>query len=175
MKMSSGNFKIYDRPGFTAIELILYIAISSVMLSVISIFLATVLESRVKNQTIAEVEQTAAQVLHLISQTTRNALSINSPAPGLSAPSLSLKVINPAKDPTVFDLSLGTVRITEGVSPPVVLTNSRMIASALNFDNLSRSSTPGTIRFQFTLTHQNPEGRNEQDFSKNFYGSASLR
>lgn len=161
--------------GFTLIELLLYVAISSVMLLAISFFLQTLLESRIKNQTIAEVEQQGLHVMQIIAQTARNAEVISSPAQGASASSLTLDVITVASDPTVFDLSSGSIRITEGVGSPVALTNSRVTASALTFQNLSRASTPGIIRIQFTLTHVNPEGRNEYSFTKTFIGSATLR
>lgn len=166
---------LQTKKGFTLIELLLYVAISSVMLLAISFFLQTLLESRIKNQTIAEVEQQGLQVMQLITQTTRNAEAITSPLLGTSASSLTLDVITVISDPTIFDLSSGAIRITEGAGSPVALTNSRVTASNLTFQNLSRAGTPGIIRIQFTLTHINPEGRNEYNFSKTFIGSATLR
>jgi len=161
--------------GFTLIELLLYVSIASVMMLVISIFLSTMLESRVKNQTIAEVEQQGSQVMQVIMQTARNAEAITSPAVGASASALTLDVVTVANDPTVFNLLSGAIRITEGAGSAVPLTNSRVTASALTFQNLSRASTPGTIRITFTLSHVNTSGRNEYNYSKTFYGSASLR
>lgn len=161
--------------AFTLVEVLLYVSISSVMLLSASLFLSTLLESRIKNQTIAEVEQQGLQVMQIIAQTARNAEAIISPAQGTSASSLTLDVITAASDPTVFDLSSGAIRITEGVGAAVALTNSRVTASALTFQNLSRASTPGTLRIQFTLTHVNPDGRNEYAFAKTFTASATLR
>ena len=161
--------------GFTLIELLLYIGIASIMLLVTSVFLSTLLQSRVKNQTIAEVEQQGAQVMQIITQSIRNAENINFPSQGASASLLSLDVFNSSDDPTVFDISGESVRATEGVLPAVFLTNSRITASDLIFQNLSRDNTPGIIRIQFTFTHINTEGRNEYDYQKTFYTSASLR
>jgi len=154
--------------GFTLIELLLYIGIvGAVVLSAVG-FLSLVMQSRVKNQTIAEVEQQGIQVMQIITQTSRNAGSINSPTQGQTAYSLSV-------DSTVFDLLAGTVRITQGIGSPVSLTNSQVIASDLTFENLSRTGTAGTIRIQFTLTRVNPAGGSEHNYSKTFYGSATLR
>ncbi|OGI26058.1 MAG: hypothetical protein A3J76_05640 [Candidatus Moranbacteria bacterium RBG_13_45_13] len=164
-----------NQQGFTLIELLLYVAVASGMLLVISVFLSTLLQSRIKNQTIAEVEQQGQQVMQLITQTARNAEAITSPAPGASASSLTLDVITALNDPTIFDLSSGVIRIQEGSGSAVALTNSRVVASALTFQNLSRAGTPGTVRVQFTLVHANPEGRNEYSFEKTFIGSATLR
>ena len=164
-----------NNKGFTLIELLLYIGIASVMLLIISVFLSTLLQSRVKNQTIAEVEQQGAQVMQIITQTIRNAEGINSPTQGASASSLSVDVFNTSDDPTVFDLSSGAIRVTEGAGSAVPLLNSRLTASGLNFQNLSRDNTSGVVRVQFTLTHMNIENRNEYDYNKTFYASAGLR
>ncbi len=164
-----------DRAGFTLVELLLYVGISSTLLLVTSLFLGMLLQARVKNQTINEVEGQGAQAMQIITQTLRNAQNITSPSTGASATALTLNVADVAKDPTIFDLSSGSIRIKEGAGAYIPLTNSHITASALTFQNLSRASTPGVVRISFTLTYVNPEGRNEYDFSKTFYGSASLR
>lgn len=166
---------INDKKGFTLIELLLYVGISSTLLLVSSLFMNTLLESRIKNQTIAEVEEQGAFVMNMITQTIRNAESITSPTIGTSANSLNLNVLSAPDDPTVFSISSGAISVTEGGGGSVALTNSKVTASALNFQNFSRAGTPGVIRISFTLTYVNPEGRNEYDFSKTFSSSASLR
>lgn len=173
--MNRRSYKLQISKGLTLIEILLYVVIVATILFAVSIFLSALLQSRIKNQTIAEVEQQGAQLMQLITQTARNAESIASPAQGLSTSSLTLNVIATTSDPTIFDLSSGVIRITEGTSSAVSLTNSRVTASGLTFQNLSRTNTPGTIRIQFTLTHINPEGKNEYNFSKTFTGSATLR
>ncbi len=167
--------KLQTHSGFTLVELLLYVSITAIILLATSGFLFMLLEARIKNQTIAEVEQQGLQVMQLITQTARNAEAVTSPAVGTSASSLTLDVVTVVSDPTVFDLASGVIRITEGAGSAVALTNSRVTASALTFQNLSRPSTPGTVRISFTLTHVNPTGRNEYNFSKTFYASATLR
>ncbi|OGE33190.1 hypothetical protein A3C59_03680 [Candidatus Daviesbacteria bacterium RIFCSPHIGHO2_02_FULL_36_13] len=161
--------------GFTLIELLLYIAVASIIVFTTASMLRFTLESRVKNQTIAEVEQEGAQVMALITQTVRNGTLINSPTIGNSAASLSLVVTDGASSPTVFDLSSGAVRIKEGAGATINLTSSRITVSNLNFQNLSMTDTPNIIRVSFTVTYTNSSGRNEYDFAKTFYGSADLR
>ncbi len=136
--------------GFTLIELLLYVSILGAVILSITGFLFILLQSRVKNQTISEVEQQGIHVMQIITQTGRTASSINFT--------------------TAFDLSGGTIR-----ENAIALTNSRVVASALTFTNLSRANTPGTVRIQFTLTHTNPSGRNEYDYNKTFYGTATVR
>ena len=163
--MKQDNLSISNSNAFTLIELILYIGIASILLVTISSFLFILLESRVKNQTIAEVEQQGIQAMQIV----------NSPTQGTSGSTLSLDVITAGNDPTVFDLSSNTLQITEGSGGAVSITNSRIIVSDLTFRNLSYSNAQGAIKIEFTLTHINPEGRQEYGYSKTFYGSASIR
>lgn len=175
MKLPTTDYQLQTNKGFTLVELLLYVSIVSIMILTVSAFLPLFMQSRVKNQTISDVEQQGTALMQIITQTTRNAQSITSPTTGTSASSATFDVVTAGVDPTIFDLSGGAIRITEGAGSPVSLTNSRVTASGLTFQNLSRTSTPGIIRVQFTLTGVNPEGRQEYNYSKTFYGSASLR
>lgn len=161
--------------GFTLIELLLYISISSVILLALVSFLFMLLSARVKNQTIAEVEQQGAEIMQIVTQTIRNAEAIDSPTIGNSAALVSLKIVAENNDPTIFDSQNGVFRIQEGSAESLVLTNNRVMVSDLLFLNASRNDTPGVIRVQFKLTHINPENKNEYDFNKVFFGSAALR
>lgn len=163
------------KKGFTLVELLLYLGLSAIMILVIATFFQTMLSARAQNQVIAEVEQQGAQVIQRITQTIRNADNITSPAIGASAASLTLDMAPVGVDPTVFDLSSGVARVTEGAGSPVALTNTRVTVSGLTFQNLSRASTPGTVRVIFILTHVNPSSRQEYNYARTFYGSASLR
>lgn len=167
--------KLRHNQGSTLIELLLYVSMFAVLLLIVSNFLILLLTSRVKQQTIAEVEQQGMQVMHLITQTVRNAENITMPAPGRRASSLTVDVLPRNNDPTVFDISAGMIRISEGTNPAIALTNNHVSASDLQIQNLASADTPGVIRIRFTLQHLNPSGRNEYDYVKTFTASASLR
>lgn len=167
---------VVQQSGFTLIELLLYVSIAGAMLLVVSLFLSVLLQGRVRNQVIAEVDQQGAQVMQLITQTIRNSASITSPTIGSSGATLILALSAPSQNPSIFDLSGSTLRLSEG-SPAVIydLTNSRVTASSLIFSNLSYPSTSGLIRVQFTLTYINPENKVDYNYTKIFYGSAVKR
>src|SRR3989337_2125231 len=111
--------------GFTLIEILLYVSIAGAILLSVSIFWTILLQSRVKNQTVAEVESQGAFVMELITRTARNSEAIVSPAVGATASALSLTVAAP-KNPTIFDMSGGVLRITEGAGAAGPLANSRV-------------------------------------------------
>src|SRR3989338_5584522 len=78
--------------GFTLIELLLYISIAGAILLATSIFLSLLLQARIKNQTIAEVDQQGLQVMQLITQTARNAEALIALPLGTISSSLTLDV-----------------------------------------------------------------------------------
>ncbi len=163
------------KSGFTLVEMLLYMAILSVILFALSSFAFMSFQSRIKNQTIAEVEQQGNQIMDIILQTVRNSAAINSPAVQASGTSLSVNTYFGATTPTVFALSGSNIQMTEGAGSAVNLTGGRVAASVVSFSNLSESGAPGMVRAQFTLTYINNAGTNEYDFNKTFYGTASLR
>jgi Tfp pilus assembly protein PilW len=161
--------------GFTLVELLLYVALTTIMVATISTFLFLMLQVRVKSQVINEVEQQGQQAMQRITQVIRNATDITVPTQGASGSSATLVVTPAGNSPTVFDFSAGALRITEGAGSPVVLTNARVAASALTFTNVSRSTASHDLRVQFTLTAVNNSGRNEYDYAKTFTTTAHAR
>ncbi len=167
--------KIKKHNGFTLVEMLLYVAISSTMLIALVGGLSVVLESRVRNQVSSEVEQQGLQVMQIITQTVRNADAINSPTAGNTASSISLKTFSTTTNPTIFNLSNGVVRITEATGTPIDLTNSHVTVSNFSFQNLSRSGTTGTVRINFQIDYLGGNSTKEYVFSKTFNGSATIR
>lgn len=163
------------KKGFTLIELLLSISITGLLAVGISDFYITVVSSKVKAQQIATVEQQGTYALQYISQIVRNAENITAPTIGISGTSLTLDVIDAAKDPTIIDVTAGRLRITEGVQAPQFLTDSHTTVSNPAFYNLSRTSTPGVLHTSFTLTSNSQSSLYEYIFSQNFASSASLR
>lgn len=163
------------KKGFTLVEILLYLAVLSIIVFALSSFLFLAYTSRVRATVIAEVEQQGSQTMSIITQNIRNAVSITAPASGSTAASLTLTEYTGANSPTVFDQSGDTLRITEGVAAAVNITSNRVVVSNLSFQNLSRPSTPGVVQIKFTLTHINPSNRGEYIYSKDFTSTASLR
>ena len=160
--------------GYTLIELLLYVAIIGILLSSITVFFGMMVSARVKNQTIAEVNDQAAAVMDYMTQTIRNASSITSPTAGTSGSSLTLVVPTGSLSPTIFSLSGTTLQVKEGTAAAVSLTSSDVQLSSLTFTNLTRSGTPGIVQISFTLNRTNPGGTNDYDFQKTYTSSAEV-
>ena len=161
--------------GFTLIEILLSISLISILLFSVSGFLTLMFSSRAKSQTLMEVEENGIQIMQILTQTIRNADAITAPLAGASATTLTLALSDVLVNPTVFTFSNNRLRMNESVWTPNFLSSTHVRVTDLSFQNVSRTATPGIIRIQFTLTAINSGGRNEYDYSKTFYGTASLR
>lgn len=160
--------------GFTLIELLLYVSLIGIVVLASSALWSMLESQRVKAQTIREVSEQGAAAMQVMTQIVRNATSITSPTTGNSASSLTVVVPTGSLSPTTFSLSSGVLQIAEGVSPAVALTSGRVVVSALTFSNLSRPSSAGTIRIQFTVSYSGPSTA-EYSYSKTFIGTATIR
>ena len=161
--------------GFTLLEILLYTASATALLLAVSIMLSVMLETRIKTENLNELNWQGTAVMQSMTQALRNATGINQPTLGNHDTSLSVKIADAGKDPTVFDLTGGVLYIKEGSSTKVALSNSRFQASNLQFINLGNTSTTAAVRIEFTLACNNSSGRTEFDCSQTFVGSGSLR
>lgn len=163
------------KKAFTLVETLLYISLTSIILISITAFVGTLLSTRLRNQSLSEVDAQATQLMQYLTITTKEAEGITSPTPGNSASSLTLDVLDAVDDPTIVDLNAGIVRVQEGGGPLINLNSNRVTISNLTFTNLSPSSNTETLRIEFTITYNNTEGRQEGEVTRTYYGSATLR
>jgi Tfp pilus assembly protein PilW len=161
--------------GITLVETIVYISLASILLLALSAFYVMTTTARVKNQSIAEVNQQGAFAMEQIVQTVRNATAVTTPATAATGNTLTLTVPTASLSPTVFSLSGTTLQIKEGAATAVPLTNSLVQVSNLSIVNLTRASTNGVVRISFTLTRTKNVDRNEYNYSKTFTTSVSVR
>jgi len=161
--------------GYTLVELILYVVVVSALLTGVTSFFGLAVDSRIKNQSMNEVNQQGDAVMDQIAGTIRGASTITSPAPGATASALTVTVPTGANSPTVYDVASGVLEIKEGTAAYVPLTNSKVQVTALTFKNVSRSGTDGAIQVNMTLARINNSGRNEYDYQKTFTTTVALR
>lgn len=163
------------KTGYTLLEVLLYTAVSAVLLFSISTLTFSLVQSRDRTQVLTEVDETGMQIINQIAQTIRNSNSITSPTSGTNATSLTIVVDDSLKSPTIYDLSSSYIRVKEGTATTVNLNSNRILISNLNFYNYSRNSTKGSIRFQFRATYNNTSGRTVYNYYRDFTATATLK
>jgi prepilin-type N-terminal cleavage/methylation domain-containing protein len=160
--------------GFTLIEFLIYIAIVSLFLVLVSGFFWNIVFGNIKESSYQEVQQNGRFALTKIIQETKKSTGINSPLPGFSSDTLSLTIAAANLNPTVFKLTNGKLTITKGNGGTYELTSDQVKVSNLQFTNLSYPNTPGTVRIEMTIEYLNPSGRMEYQASINLKSTVSL-
>lgn len=141
--------------GFTLVEMILYIFIVGVILSVLALFLLQLLNARTKTYAISEVLSSAHLIEERLSEAIRHASSIEiadsqfQSDPGV----LSLNMVDAGRTPVTFSLTQdnGQFQVSEGGNNPVVLSPDNIEITNLVFTNLTTQDDTGMIRVEFTV------------------------
>ncbi|MBI5306179.1 type II secretion system protein [Candidatus Wolfebacteria bacterium] len=169
------TLKLQINKGFTLIELLLYITIVAITLTVFGAIVLNVLFSKAKFTAMEEVNHNARFILEKMAVATRNAQSVNSPLAGASGGILSLQMADAAKNPTIFDVSNGVLRITEGAGATANLTTNKVIVTNIQFSNVAYPNNTGAINTVLGIKYINPNNRQEYKFENTFYASAIIR
>jgi hypothetical protein len=115
-------------------------------------FITDTMLARAKAEARILVQGNARFALERMSQDIREAKGINAGASvfGSNPGALSLQMPDASKDPTVFDLSGGLLRVKVGAGSATALTSSKVSVSNLVFTDLSTSKTKN-IKMSITL------------------------
>lgn len=101
------------RSGFTMIELLIFIAIFSLVAVVMVPMLYATVETRMRQQTIELVEDNANQALQHIERRIRNAERIIYPAMGSTGSVLVLQMASGSINPTIIGVQTGALVVIE--------------------------------------------------------------
>lgn len=165
------------KKGFTLVELIIYVAMIGVVVIGFLNFGLNVIYTGEKSEIRQEVQRNATYALQRVLSKIKEANAVNAGSstfdshPGV----LSLEMEDSAVDPTVFDISGGILRMTEGVSSPVNLIPAELEATNLVFSNLSVSGRTSNIKIELTARHRNYNVSNLAEAEMVIEGSASIR
>ena len=161
--------------GFTIIETIVYVAIFSLVVGALVTFILNINSSRLRSQTMLEVKGQGADLMRILTTAIKNSTAINSPGTGLSSGVISIETSDPAKNPTIFSANGEAIFITEGSADPIALTNNKVRVTGLVFTNATKIDTPGVVQIRFTIQNTALQTLPEQQYSIDFYGTATLR
>jgi len=147
--------------GFTLLEFILYFALISIVVGMISAFAVDVVKTRAKTAAIAEVEQNMRFGMQRILRTVRQATKLNVGSSVFDSATgvLSLDMPDAAATPTVFDLSDGVLRVKEGAAAAVAITSPDVRITSLRFskDNGAGNNVAVSVGLDVAYDTDNPD------------------
>lgn len=161
------------------IEMLLYIAIFSLIIGSILSIVMSISEQRIQNQITQEVDYQGQLALSNITQSLRNANTINTPTAGNTSNNLSFNTLSGVNSPTIYNTATdqNVIKLQQklGSAAAEYITSSRVSISNLSFTNRAITGGRDSIDISFTLTYYNPSGKAQLQYQKNFYGVTTLR
>ena len=157
--------------GFTLIELILYIAIFSIIMIGLVQVSWTVIGAGSKSSVQEEVFSQARYLSEKLKYEIRNANGINIGTSNFdtnlaSSSALQLSLIQDAPDnPTIINVSSGKAQIKKGSAAAVSLNSNDTVVQDLTFSNYS-SGDSKTLNISFTFTIAATSGSGRWEFSE---------
>lgn len=152
--------------GFTLLEFIIYFSLLLIISVVMGSMGINVMIAKNKLARLEVIEQNARLAGEIIVNRARGASAIINPAAGQASTSLSLNTLDASKNPIIFDLVNGNIRIKEGSDAYQNITTNEITATNFEVKNISYSGTSGTIRIKLTLKNG--------DVEKDFYFSSNV-
>lgn len=164
--------------GVTLIEIIIYVAILGTIATAFMTMSINLLSLKTKSISQLEINSSLRFISQKINYEIRNAKSISA----TTATSLTLVQSDSNRNPTVFDLNSGNLRMGYGVGgscpaiSPCVLNSNLVNISSFSVTNLSSGdSLAQNIRYTLTGNFINHSGRAEFDATGSITDSVEIR
>lgn len=144
------------RPGVTLVELLLFIAITSLVIWVSIPLMVTTGTSQVKQEALSTLERTGSQVLQTIGQTVRGAERLYDIPAGQSNTVLALGMRESYADPTIVGMSGSSLLYIQGqnvrrLTPPEVNVDEFVVRNTSGAGSRTGVYLRFTLRYQFPL------------------------
>jgi hypothetical protein len=145
------RFFAASKPGTTLIELILFLAILSMVMGMILPILFSATENRLLQQTISTVEQNGAQTMQVILLRARQAERVLSPAMGQTGSVLALQMGSGSVNPTIIGISSGSLVVIQ-MATKQIISSSQVAITDFVIRNTSTSSTRQSVMISFKVS-----------------------
>jgi type II secretory pathway pseudopilin PulG len=160
--------------GFSLFEVLIYLSIAFVVLTVVVGFVFWLIDSNNKNRIIRDVSNSAERSMEIITHEIREAKSVYTPTTSTEQLSLQTSHYLPANETSTYiDFYLCSSRLCfkKESQDQIVLTPDNIEVSSLSFDYIS----PDSVKIDMTLKYKNISGRPDYNFSTSLSSSAAIR
>ncbi len=139
--------------GFTLIETVIYIALFTIIMSLILTAFFQIFGSYNQNKGRIEIEGEANFIMQKIIWAMSGAQTINSPALNATSSTLSINKFNYASNPIVFSLSSSTAMLSRGGSMALPISNNIVKISKLEFEHLpAQGDVPEGVKITLSVS-----------------------
>ncbi|MFZ2252827.1 MAG: type II secretion system protein [Minisyncoccia bacterium] len=136
--------------GFTIIEILLYLCLSVVMVTLIGGVGVNVLSSITSARVEEDLQYNALFVIEKVQTYLYSAEGIETPLTTGTSSRLTLTMSDPLKNPTIIETIEGSIFVKEGEGEPLMLSGRNVISSA-EFTNVTEDEEGSTLRIGLHL------------------------
>ncbi|MFH1423363.1 MAG: prepilin-type N-terminal cleavage/methylation domain-containing protein [Candidatus Nealsonbacteria bacterium] len=163
------------KKGFTLIEILIYIAVLTMIILAVLSFLIWAIKSHNKVGAMLEVSDSGYRVMEIITHEIRGAKSVYTPTSSITQLSLeTLRSLSPGEETGYVDFYLCegvTLCLKQESGDSIALTPDNIEVSRLEFIQIATSS----VQIDLEINHKNPQNRPEYQASINLISTVSLR
>jgi len=171
----SNKRSYFKNAGLSIIEFLIYIAILAMAIAALGLVSSNVFRVGVRNDVVQEVSHNGRFAMQRIGRAIHEASAILKPESKEKGSILELSFENPTKNPTIFDISEGKLRIKEGNGEYIELTTSRVVVDKIVFRGVSEDSVRvDSVGVEMNISFYNPQGLPEYEFKSFFTSSFTL-
>ncbi|MDP3685770.1 MAG: hypothetical protein Q8R32_02985 [bacterium] len=163
-------FPVASSAGFTFIELLVYLGLVSVALTITTTLAIALLQAEARGSVRETVDTSASRVIAQIAETTRAATVINTADSIFGNPlgRLSLTTRDAARSPTVFSVTNGRLEVSEGIGSAVALTTGRVDVVGFRLTRLNPAGAKEGVQIELTVRFRNPSNDPQFEFSQTY-------
>ena len=149
--------------GFSLLEILIYTAIIGIVGSLFSGILISITRIQNRQNAVTEVNRQLNFAVSNVQRLIRESSYIDI-ATGTPAAVLTLRMPDPAKDPTIISITDNKIVLQQGGGAPIELTTSEVTVDKLAFLKITNFPGHDSVQVDVTLSHntQNPQ----QQFTK---------
>jgi len=150
--------------GFSLIELIIYVAIFSVISAVFVAVLIQLSFGESRSKVTTEVQQNLRSAMEAVAKSARDASRVTAPSPGNSGNVLTL-IAKDGQTVQYATTSVGVLQKQVGANPPENITTDKVKVTALNFTTLQNTAqsnsavTATSTRFAITVEYDSTQAQ----------------
>lgn len=152
------------------VELLVYVTLSTFVLLSLGSFVSLIIKTKNHHKVVKEVNVQGERIARKISDKVRTSFEIVDPEAGQSDNWLIVKPEEESDNIMIYQ-SNEKICLENLNDEEVCWSNSRVRATELNFQNLSRPETKGSVKFTFKLSSK--KGRT--DYSQDFTSATTIR
>jgi Tfp pilus assembly protein PilE len=155
-----------SRKGYTLVELLVFLAISTVAIIAFVGILVVVVRLQVQQSSAGSVQEESAALLQQLQYYVQNSSLVNIPIDTPTS-TLSLRMSSSTLDPTTVTVNgSGMMFLQQGSATATPLTSSRVVVSNLSFVRHTNPASKDTVSISFTMAYNTQNI--QQLFSRSF-------